>query len=225
MSASRTVHRWSGAELRELREKYRNILKFLVSNDLYVSTLCTLDDLFRLGRKEKRKCECWESLFSLTGFFSCMVSYTCRFVSALAEVVPATEADMFAGTAVHVYETISKGRVLSVIRALVEQEFLLNANQPATIMRGNCVASKIQTAYSRDIGQDYLRKVLGGIVKRIVQESEDNGMDFTIDPLKVSADKLARNKKYLLAYSAYLLGAHAPPPILPSYPLAHTEII
>lgn len=72
------------------------------------------------------------------------------------------------------------GNTLAVIREIVSSEFEQNFRAPGSILRGNCVASKIMGAYSRIVGAEYLRECIGTLVKEI---ATDDNLSLEIDPV------------------------------------------
>jgi ankyrin repeat protein len=91
------------------------------------------------------------------------------------------------------------------MRSILESEFEVNASQPGSIMRANCVASKLSGVYSRRVGQAYLKESIGGFVFRAVNDSNTS---LEIDPTKIDKksaggvtpeQQLKRNQDALLA--------------------------
>lgn len=76
--------------------------------------------------------------------------------------------------------SMEAGNTLSIIREIVASEFERNFREPGSILRGNCVASKMMGAYSRKVGQDYLRQCIGSLVQDI---AKDESLSLEIDPV------------------------------------------
>ena len=72
------------------------------------------------------------------------------------------------------------GNTLSLIREIVASEFERNFRAPGSILRGNCVASKMMGAFSRKVGAEYLRDCIGKPVRDI---AEDSNLSLEIDPM------------------------------------------
>jgi len=94
-------------------------------------------------------------------------------------LVDQAEYDKLAGALVNI--STPAGRILPLIRVIVAAEFERNFRRPGSILRGNCVASKLMAAYSRKVGIDYLQAAVGETVKFITNSE----VSFEINPIKI----------------------------------------
>ena len=67
-------------------------------------------------------------------------------VRALAEVIPIGDGDDFGESMVVIFE--ANGMVMKLLKHFIHEE-VQNSDDPATLFRGNCIASKIMKAYSK----------------------------------------------------------------------------
>lgn len=68
---------------------------------------------------------------------------------------------------------------LKLMKYFIEDEFEANRNDEGSIMRDNCIASKLIKAYVHKVGQSYLQEVLGDIINQINSERK---ISFEINP-------------------------------------------
>jgi ankyrin repeat protein len=108
------------------------------------------------------------------------------------------------------------------MRAVLESEFQVNASQPGSIMRANCVASKLSGVYSRRVGQAYLKECIGGFVFRAVNDSNTS---LEIDPGKLEKKAgltpeqvLKRNQDALLAQTQEIFTRMTSPEMVKAMP-------
>lgn len=65
---------------------------------------------------------------------------------------------------------LATGNSFTLLRELILNEFKKNyKDDPGSIMRGNCAASKITKEYLNKVGLSYLRETLGDLIKDIVE--------------------------------------------------------
>jgi ankyrin repeat protein len=104
--------------------------------------------------------------------------------------------------------SIPLGTTMPLIRSLIEAEFSRNAST-ASVLRGNCLASKVTGIFSRQIGQGYLIQCVGDVVTDLVLK--DDKVSFELDPNKLSDEPdtaqslLEKNRNDLLTYATSLL--------------------
>eukprot|EP01094_Clydonella_sp_ATCC50884_P003096 TRINITY_DN12389_c0_g1_i2.p1 TRINITY_DN12389_c0_g1~~TRINITY_DN12389_c0_g1_i2.p1 ORF type:complete len:1292 (+),score=422.53 TRINITY_DN12389_c0_g1_i2:31-3906(+) len=115
------------------------------------------------------------------------------FVKTLSQCIDQAEYDSFASALVNI--SVKAGRTLPLINAVVASEFERNFRTPGSIMRGNCVASKLMGAYSRKLCGQYLQECIGDLVTDIVM---DESLSLEIDPRKCKdADSAKKNVSLL----------------------------
>ncbi|MDP2435249.1 MAG: ankyrin repeat domain-containing protein [archaeon] len=114
------------------------------------------------------------------------------------------------------------GRILPLIRVIVCSEFERNFRRPGSILRGNCVASKLMATYSRQVSVAYLQAAVGPIVKALCSS---DAMSFEIDPSKLRgiADNqlqmvLQANQSCLLAKSKDFINHLISSPMIKALP-------
>ncbi|GAM26558.1 hypothetical protein SAMD00019534_097330 [Acytostelium subglobosum LB1] len=108
-----------------------------------------------------------------------------EFTSGLAGLLDMSEVDAFAKNIVNLYTPASQ--TLSLIKHLIYDEFnsKMCSEGEGCILRGNNVVNKIEGAYVRLVGANYLRFVLSDLVTSIVQ---DKDLRMEIDPRKITGD-------------------------------------
>ena len=92
------------------------------------------------------------------------------FLKTLSHLVDQADFDNLSNAIVNI--ATPAGRVLPVIHDIIATEFEHNFRNPGSIMRGNCVASKVMGAYSRLNGREFLKKCVGDLVEEIVEKGE-----------------------------------------------------
>jgi hypothetical protein len=102
--------------------------------------------------------------------------------------------------------SLPAGTTVPLIRSLVEVEFEKNT-QSSSVLRGNCPASKVMGAFSRQIGQEYLNNCIGEIVQDLVFKEH---LNFELDPVKLPDEAdveaaLERNRRDLLHHATAIL--------------------
>eukprot|EP01114_Cavostelium_apophysatum_P015111 TRINITY_DN4052_c0_g1_i3.p1 TRINITY_DN4052_c0_g1~~TRINITY_DN4052_c0_g1_i3.p1 ORF type:complete len:946 (+),score=210.27 TRINITY_DN4052_c0_g1_i3:187-3024(+) len=91
--------------------------------------------------------------------------------------------------------SLANGNTFPMLRLFVEDEFIRNSREdPGSIMRGNCIASKIVKEYLNKIGRNYLQELLGASLAQICA---DKSME--IDELRLdNPQDIEQNKNLLL---------------------------
>eukprot|EP01088_Endostelium_zonatum_P013949 TRINITY_DN2891_c0_g2_i1.p1 TRINITY_DN2891_c0_g2~~TRINITY_DN2891_c0_g2_i1.p1 ORF type:complete len:653 (-),score=130.75 TRINITY_DN2891_c0_g2_i1:175-2133(-) len=102
------------------------------------------------------------------------------FANALSVLVDKADYDRLAKALIHI--SVPVGTTVPLIRGLIALEFEKAGTEPASILRGNCTASKIMGMFSRRIGQDYLLKCVANTIRNIVNSDK---IDFELDKNKV----------------------------------------
>jgi len=92
------------------------------------------------------------------------------FVKTLSQLIDQADYDRVSKVLVAI--STPTGRILPLIRQIVSAEFERNFRNPGSILRGNCVASKLMAAYSRRVGAEWIGRCVGPVVKRIVDQDE-----------------------------------------------------
>eukprot|EP01133_Synstelium_polycarpum_P007691 gene7691-9003_t len=102
----------------------------------------------------------------------------------LAALLDSAEVDAFAKNIVNIFSAASK--TLPLIKELIYNEFnsKVMAEGEGSILRGNNIVNKIEGAYVRLVGANYLRHVLTDLVTRVVL---DKDLRLEIDPRKLTA--------------------------------------
>jgi hypothetical protein len=59
---------------------------------------------------------------------------------------------------------------MTLIHGLLEAEF--KNNQVNTILRGNSLATKVESAFCRQVGKDYLKELFSSILLRLVTDRD-----------------------------------------------------
>eukprot|EP01087_Luapelamoeba_hula_P024552 TRINITY_DN9397_c0_g1_i2.p1 TRINITY_DN9397_c0_g1~~TRINITY_DN9397_c0_g1_i2.p1 ORF type:complete len:298 (-),score=29.92 TRINITY_DN9397_c0_g1_i2:240-1133(-) len=95
-------------------------------------------------------------------------------------VVDQSEIDALTRALINV--SIPAGSTLNMIAAVLEGEFETNCKDPGSIMRSNCLASKLTGVFSRMRCADYLSKAVGPIVEEVMS---DEACSLEIDPRKL----------------------------------------
>jgi GTPase-activator protein for Ras-like GTPase len=90
------------------------------------------------------------------------------FVKALSQLIDQADYDRVSKVLVAI--STPTGRILPLIRQIVSAEFERNFRNPGSILRGNCVASKLMAAYSRRVGAEWIGRCVGPVVQRVVDE-------------------------------------------------------
>lgn len=83
-------------------------------------------------------------------------------------------------------------RLLPLLREQVQLEFLHNATEPDAILRGNCVATRMMSAYAASMSAGWLCKTLRSTVKLLMAEPAAWVLDATRVPTGTPAEKEAR---------------------------------
>jgi hypothetical protein len=78
-----------------------------------------------------------------------------QLAKAIAEVVPVTEADEIASILVRLFMADGTDRALALLKCVIELEVLRTDSAP-TLFRRNSMATKMQAAYTKLVGNQYL---------------------------------------------------------------------
>lgn len=133
------------------------------------------------------------------------INHSAFLATSLGEVLDKTDYDPFAKALIHI--SLLAGTTVPLTRGLIEAEFIHNHHDPTSILRGNCVASKVMGMFSRKIGQSYLSECLGAIVADLALNERNN---FEIDPAKMydiedKEAEIEKNFKQLMSKAGMLL--------------------
>jgi hypothetical protein len=74
---------------------------------------------------------------------------------------------------------------LPLLNHIIAGEFEANFRAPSSILRGNCVASKLMGAYSRQFGKDYLKFCVG----HLIEEYASKGEEFMVVRISMSLNR------------------------------------
>eukprot|EP01132_Coremiostelium_polycephalum_P001368 gene1368-1726_t len=101
-----------------------------------------------------------------------------------ANLIDSAEVDTFSKNIVNIFSAAN--RTLPLIKDLIYNEFnsKVSAEGEGSILRGNNIVNKIEGAYVRLIGANYLRFVLSELVTKVVL---DKSLKLEIDPRKLNA--------------------------------------
>ena len=134
-----------------------------------------------------------------------MVQLLCEYpfyVERVAVMVDSTDTQRLADALVNV--SVPFGRTLFLVKAMIESEFQHNKTQVSSILRGNCVASKLMGAFSFFVGLKYLDALVGRLVRDVVNEGER--LHFEVDPSREpSAEARTANRSVLTQWAMRLL--------------------
>lgn len=84
------------------------------------------------------------------------------------------------------------GTILPLIRDQVQLEFMNNATEKDAILRGNCVGTRIMSAYSNQVGMTWVSQSLSGTVKRLAKEQTAWILDVAKANGATQEDKMAQ---------------------------------
>ena len=107
-----------------------------------------------------------------------------RYAKALADVVPPAQHEKLADSLISLSYEI--GASLAIIKSLIGLEFDRKQQHPNTILRVNSIVSKMMGKYTKRVGTEYLRLLLGKVVQEVVEQAET--LDLEVDPEKISGD-------------------------------------
>eukprot|EP01089_Gocevia_fonbrunei_P018200 TRINITY_DN6109_c0_g1_i2.p1 TRINITY_DN6109_c0_g1~~TRINITY_DN6109_c0_g1_i2.p1 ORF type:complete len:566 (-),score=58.06 TRINITY_DN6109_c0_g1_i2:11-1549(-) len=128
------------------------------------------------------------------------------FANTLSFLVDKADYDRLAKALIQV--SVPLGTTVPLIRGLIQVEFERSSTaEAASVLRGNCPASKVMGIFSRRIGQEYMSKCVGAVVRDLVFNDK---LDFELDPLKLSGEEnveavVERNKEALISHAKSLL--------------------
>ncbi|KAF2074015.1 hypothetical protein CYY_004666 [Polysphondylium violaceum] len=105
------------------------------------------------------------------------------FTRSFANIIDNSEVDAFSKNIVNIFSAANK--TLPLIKDLIYNEFnsKVSAEGEGSILRGNSIVNKIEGAYVRLIGANYLRSVLSDLVTKVVS---DKDLKLEIDPRKLN---------------------------------------
>eukprot|EP00010_Vexillifera_abyssalis_P000414 CAMPEP_0201552948 /NCGR_PEP_ID=MMETSP0173_2-20130828/19356_1 /ASSEMBLY_ACC=CAM_ASM_000268 /TAXON_ID=218659 /ORGANISM="Vexillifera sp., Strain DIVA3 564/2" /LENGTH=646 /DNA_ID=CAMNT_0047963539 /DNA_START=102 /DNA_END=2039 /DNA_ORIENTATION=- len=113
--------------------------------------------------------------------------------TALCRATPSTEADFVAKALLQIFN--STGLTNNLVNIVIQTE-LDKTIRAGTLFRGNSLASKVMTGYSRLVGKEYLTKMLSPILDGLFAEPENS---FEINPSKLKdSENLSDNMQRLL---------------------------
>eukprot|EP01119_Soliformovum_irregulare_P014656 TRINITY_DN4018_c0_g1_i1.p1 TRINITY_DN4018_c0_g1~~TRINITY_DN4018_c0_g1_i1.p1 ORF type:complete len:984 (+),score=292.65 TRINITY_DN4018_c0_g1_i1:46-2997(+) len=127
--------------------------------------------------------------------FLCILEQSPTIMSSFGLLVPSGEYDQLCSVLVDL--SILTGTTFPMIRSFIQDEFEKNSKEdPGSIMRGNCLASKLIKQFLNRIGAGYLKEVCAPVISQLT-ELGDRVLE--IDPVKMDRpDDLEANKKELL---------------------------
>ncbi len=133
------------------------------------------------------------------------------FVEQLSLKIDSSDAQRFVDAVINV--SVPFARTLFLAKAMIDLEFEHNKSQPASILRGNCVTSKLMGSFGHFAGQKYLLNVLQTNVEWIVNEKER--LSFEVDPAKeLRPEVRARNRNALVDATRKILADIVNPAIV-----------
>ncbi|KAN0039792.1 hypothetical protein ACTA71_007029 [Dictyostelium dimigraforme] len=137
----------------------------------------------------------WLNSTQLYGELTDIIIKDTGFTSLFANLIDNSEVDSFSKNIVNIFTTANK--TLPLIKDLIYNEFNTKvlAEGEGSILRGNSIVNKIEGAYVRLIGANYLRFVLSDLVTKVVLDSD---LKLEIDPRKLNdyyEDKVEFEKK------------------------------
>ncbi|KAL9650448.1 hypothetical protein ABK040_004672 [Willaertia magna] len=110
-----------------------------------------------------------------------------RYAKALADVTPPAQHENLAESLISLSYEI--GASLAIIKALIGLEFERKQSHPYTILRVNSIVSKMMGKYTKRVGTEYLKLLLGNLVNEIGEQAET--LDLEVDEEKI----VGENKK------------------------------
>eukprot|EP01088_Endostelium_zonatum_P017075 TRINITY_DN4868_c0_g1_i2.p1 TRINITY_DN4868_c0_g1~~TRINITY_DN4868_c0_g1_i2.p1 ORF type:complete len:948 (-),score=182.08 TRINITY_DN4868_c0_g1_i2:93-2936(-) len=102
------------------------------------------------------------------------------FTAMWAQKIDITEADTFAASIINVFS--QTGNTIPLINKLIYKDFENNSGSQGSILRGNSVVSKIERAYVKKVGSEYLILLVGELLNNILN---DENLDLEIDKRKI----------------------------------------
>ena len=103
------------------------------------------------------------------------LSFSSSFAKALSIFTDKADYDRLSKALIHI--SVPTGTTIPLIRNLIEVEFEKNKHT-SSVLRGNCPASKVMGAFSRQIGQEYLINCIGDVVRDLCL---DDKISFELD--------------------------------------------
>ncbi|PRP75822.1 ras GTPase-activating protein with iq motif [Planoprotostelium fungivorum] len=150
--------------------------------------------------------------------FSLMVG--CPKLLSFMEKAPGSSEDLPRGL---ISLSQATGTTFDMIRYFVAEDFKRHAGSDAgSIMRGNCIASKLTKEFLKRVGRPYLTTLLAGPLNQFI---EDN-TSFEIDPLKFedepynAEEQMSANRMKLVEAVKGLVGTITSPEMVGELPVA-----
>ncbi|KAI9809635.1 MAG: hypothetical protein M1825_000067 [Sarcosagium campestre] len=119
---------------------------------------------------------------------------------AICDACPIGDVDELTLSLLTIFE--SRGRGLDLLKALIEHE-VAHTEMESELLRRNCVATKMLSAFARWKGFDYLRSTLGQVLERLIQSSDQ--LDFELDPTRTASPEELENHASELCYVTKIL--------------------
>lgn len=173
-------------------QKYVEFVRILNKNLLYVYHLPSPSAIN----------QCMLTMFPLCLFvrFASLFLFFFSFAKSLSYLVDQADYDKLSAALVNI--SMPAGRILPLIRCIVCAEFEHNFRRPGSILRGNCVASKLMAAYSRQVSVGYLQKSVGRVVTELCS---NDSTCFELDSSKLKGISEAQMPMVLQANASLLI--------------------
>ncbi|EGC34955.1 hypothetical protein DICPUDRAFT_79326 [Dictyostelium purpureum] len=125
----------------------------------------------------------WLNSTQLYGELTDIIIKDTIFTRSFANIIDNSEVDSFSKNIVNIFTAANK--TLPLIKDLIYNEFNTKvlAEGEGSILRGNSIVNKIEGAYVRLIGANYLRFVLSDLVTKVVLDTD---LKLEIDPRKLN---------------------------------------
>ncbi|KAI9792371.1 MAG: Ras GTPase activating protein ira2 [Piccolia ochrophora] len=101
---------------------------------------------------------------------------------AICDACPIGEIDELTLALLTIFE--ARGMGFQLLKALIEHE-VAHTDIETELLRRNCVATKLLSAFARWKGFDYLRSTLGQVLERLIQKSDE--LDLELDPTRTTS--------------------------------------
>ncbi|BFZ63306.1 Ras GTPase activating protein ira2 [Saitoella coloradoensis] len=142
------------------------------------------------------------------------VTESLGFARALCDSCPTSEIDDMAIVMLNLFQ--SKGRAMDLLKALIIDE-VENTDNEAELLRRNCMATKMMSAFAKLHGGTYLTSTLKPVLAEVLKDASK--LDLELDPSKVQSDQeLARHVQRLKLLTQKFIeaicqsAAHVPAP-------------
>ncbi|KYQ92202.1 Ras GTPase activation domain-containing protein [Tieghemostelium lacteum] len=141
-----------------------------------------MDPIDKLSLQWKRNA--WLNSTQLYGELTDLCIKDTVFTRLFANLIDNSEVDNFSKVIVNIFTAAN--RTLPLIKDLIYNEFnsKVSSEGEGSILRGNNIVNKIEGAYVRLIGANYLRFVLSDLVTKV---SIDKDLKLEVDPRKLNA--------------------------------------